>query len=321
MKKHNLFYLFTIFLFISCNQPSKVEIKIKETKVNFSFIEFHKKFYNADEKELKILKVKYPYLFPSIISDREWMSKIKDSEEKVLFEIADSVYGDLIFEKKSIENLYKHIKYYIPTFKAPKTISLINGLDYDNSIIYADSLLLISLDMYLGANSEVYNSFPSYLAQNYKKENIYPDVAKKILQKEFQLYKGRSFLDAMLYYGKELYLIKKVLPQTPMPIIWGISEDKYNWCLHNESKIWSYFMSENLLFSTDKKLNNRFIDIAPFSKFYLENDNESPGRVGIWIGYKIIESFMENNKISLHEMTQLDSETIFKKSKYKPSKQ
>jgi uncharacterized protein YjaZ len=75
-----------------------------------------------------------------------------------------------------------------------------------------------------------------------------------------------------------------------------------------------------LLFSTDQELNRRFIDKAPFSKFYLENDSETPGSIGVWFGWQIVRAFMEKNAISLQEMLGTDNEDIFKRSKYKPTK-
>ncbi len=85
--------------------------------------------------------------------------------------------------------------------------------------------------------------------------------------------------------------------------------------------IWSYFVDKELLYSTDNSLNTRFIDLAPFSKFYLDIDNKSPGSVGSWLGWQIVRSFMKYNKdVSLTELMKMDNETIFKKSKYKPNR-
>jgi uncharacterized protein YjaZ len=67
-------------------------------------------------------------------------------------------------------------------------------------------------------------------------------------------------------------------------------------------------------------LPNQFINLAPFSKFYLEIDNESPGRIGRWIGWQIVRSYMENNKIALQEMLKKDEKEIFENSKYKPKR-
>jgi uncharacterized protein YjaZ len=74
------------------------------------------------------------------------------------------------------------------------------------------------------------------------------------------------------------------------------------------------------LYSTDDKLVGRFIAQAPFSRFNLELDSESPGAIGQYIGWQIVRSYMENNPTSLLQMLQMDAQTIFNKAKYKPKK-
>ena len=68
-------------------------------------------------------------------------------------------------------------------------------------------------------------------------------------------------------------------------------------------------------------MKNRFIHPAPFSKFYLELDNESPGKIGQWIGWNIVKSYVKNNPtVSLLEVLKKSEFEIFQYSKYKPFK-
>jgi hypothetical protein len=67
------------------------------------------------------------------------------------------------------------------------------------------------------------------------------------------------------------------------------------------------------LYSDDQKLIPRFINPAPFSKFYLEIDNESPGKVGD-IGWQIVNSYMKNNEVSLQQLLRTNAQEIFEKS-------
>jgi hypothetical protein len=249
-----------------------------------------------------------------------WLSKINNLEERELFRMTDSIYGDMAEEKENLNLLFQHIHYYNSNFTPPKTFSLITGLDYENNVIYADSLLFISFDMYLGKNAEPYASFPPYIKNNYTKKHLLVDVAKKILQKKFIYKNGRSFLETMLYHGKEVFLLSTVLPNYKIQELMGYEDEKYQWAVENEAEIWSYFIRKNLLYSTDQKLNPRFIDEAPFSKFYLDSDRLTPGRLGVWIGYKIVQSFADNNDVSLQELLALNAESLFRNSRYKPLK-
>jgi len=117
-----------------------------------------------------------------------------------------------------------------------------------------------------------------------------------------------------------MYLLDSYLPLVSDAVKIGYSEEKLNWAKASEEDVWRYFIEKDILYSTESKLNQRFIDLAPFSKFYLSFDNESPGRMGVYIGWQIVRAFMRNNDVSLQALMQMNEEEIFKKSKYKPKR-
>ncbi|MNT45968.1 hypothetical protein D3C72_1825850 [compost metagenome] len=101
----------------------------------------------------------------------------------------------------------------------------------------------------------------------------------------------------------------------------GYTPEQIKWCGENEAYMWRYFIENEMLYNEDPKLRARFIAPAPFSKFFLEIDNDSPGRVGAWIGWQMVRSYMKNNSdVSLAELFKLEPKEIFEKSKYKPKK-
>ena len=123
----------------------------------------------------------------------------------------------------------------------------------------------------------------------------------------------------LIYYGKQLYFMDKVIPFKTDAEKIAYTQEKLEWSKANEFQIWQYFVDRELLFSTDSKLPGRFINPAPFSKFQLEQiDNESPGKIGQFIGWMIVRSYMENNEVSFQEMLSKSAEEIFNNSNYKP---
>ena len=100
----------------------------------------------------------------------------------------------------------------------------------------------------------------------------------------------------------------------------GYTKEQLDWAIDNESYIWSYFVERELLFNTNPKLLMRFINPAPFSKFNLELDRESPGRLGQYIGWQIVRAYMKNNDVTLVQMLDKNAEDIFNNSKFKPRK-
>lgn len=259
-------------------------------------------------------------MFPSDVVDSVWVARINNEDEQYLFEATQTLFGDFEDEKQQLESLFKHIKYYNPAFKSPKVITHISDLDYGYSVIYADSLLFISVDMYLGGDNIVYKDFPAYLSDNFKKEVIVVDVTKDIINQTRQKFRSRTFLDRMINEGKFMYLLDSYLPDVSDALKIGYPIEKMAWAKRNEIDIWKYFIENELLYSNDASLNLRFIDIAPFSKFYQEADQDSPGQIGVWIGWQIVRSYMRNNDVTLQQLIATSAEEVFQKSKYKPRK-
>ncbi|MDO9595422.1 MAG: gliding motility lipoprotein GldB [Lutibacter sp.] len=308
-----------LFLMVSCKTEKANEVDVSAVDITLSVNRFEKKFYEADETTLPIIKNEFPYLFPEQ-NDSIWLNKIKDKEERELYQKSQEVFGDFENEKTQIIELFKHVKHYHSNFETPKIITLITNLDYQNKIVYADSLLFVSLDMYLGKDSEVYHDFPVYLSQNFEKSQLVVDMASAISDRYFTTDKGRQFLDLVVGAGKRMYMIDSYLPAVSDAKKIGYSDAEYEWATANEAQIWKYFIENKVLYSTDSKLVDRFMAEAPFSKFYIDIDKESPGRIGVWLGWQIVQSYMNNNEVTLQQLLQTNAEEIFNKSKYKPKK-
>jgi gliding motility-associated lipoprotein GldB len=304
----------------SCSSNNNEVVDVSGIDVEFLVNRYEVDFYRANQGSLPLLKNKYPYLFPTSFSDSLAISKMSNKEELDLFNETQKLYSDISDLELELMSLFKHIKYYNPKFKSPNITTMISDIDYDSRVIYADSLLLISLDVYLGKEHEFYSDYPKYIKENNTKENIIVDIANSISENQILPITSRSFIGKMVYEGKKMYLLDLYLPTISDKLKIGFLDQKLAWAVANEEDIWKYFIERKLLFSTDTKLNKRFLDNAPFSKFYLENDNQSPGRIGVWLGWQIVRSYMQNNDVSLQQLLKINELDLYKKSKYKPRK-
>ena len=315
-----VFLLITVVLLVSCKKESKLEIDVSDIEVNIIIKRFDQEFYKSPVSKLPQLKANYPYLFPSQNNDSIWVNKMQNNDEQELFAETEKLYGNFDDEEERLTNLFKHITYYYPNFQPPTIITLLSNVDYNSSVVYADSLLFLSLDVYLGKESEIYLDFPNYVKNNFTKEHLVVDVATAISQVQIPISSDRSFISRLIQEGKKMYLLDAYLPNLSDAEKIGYTQEQIDWADFNDEDIWKYFVQNQLLFSSDQELSKRFIDEAPFSKFYQANDNDSPGRVGVWIGWQIIRAYMNNNNTSLKELLKTPNELIFKKSKYKPTK-
>lgn len=312
-------FLFSIISIYSCKK-SKEKITDAQIKSKVDIIRFDQLYQMADPKTFPELKAKFPYFFPGHLTDDEWLMKNKDSLSIELYEEVQQTFGDLSEEAKAIEGLFKQVKFYYPSFEEPKVISLISKLDIENQLIYNDTLLILSLDTYLGSNKKYYQNFPGYLQAHFDPSQLIKDIATAIAYETAPQIPYRIFVERIIAAAKIKYEVGQFLPQLNDYELFNYSQEQWDWLQKNEENIWRYFIEKDLLYSTDKDLQRRFIDPAPFSKFYLENDKDIPGQAGTWLGLQIIKSYMQHNEVSLPELMATTPDKIFKNSKYKPAK-
>jgi hypothetical protein len=81
--------------------------------------------------------------------------------------------------------------------------------------------------------------------------------------------------------------------------------------------MWQYLVENDLVFKTDHFIIRKLIGEAPFTSYFT---NESPGRAALWLGFRIVESYMARNKgIGLESlMNDINIQGILEKSKYNP---
>lgn len=318
--KNKIIVLVTLIQIVAC-QSNKKETEIEQIPMEIRVIRFDSLFFNTPTSQLPNLEKEYPYMFPLPATDSIWAEKQHDTLQRQLYDEVQKQFHNFRKEKKDIADLFRHIKYYFPKFQPPTIITLTSDVDYHSKVIYADSLLLIGLDNYLGEKHHFYDNIQVYIRQGLQKENITTDIAEVFAEQLVPRKQHLSFLDVMIYEGKKLYLMQTLLPSKREYEILGYSAEKWQWAEVNESEIWRYYIENELLYQSDKHLLNRFIYPAPFSKFYLELDPESPGRIGRYVGLKIVNSFAKKHpQMPIAEILSFNSDELFKKSYYKPKK-
>ena len=317
----NYLILFVLFIaFNACDKKTKIEKAVDEVPVQLKVQRFDQAFYETNPKDLQILKDQYPFFFPGN-DDSAWIEKMTDPQWRELYNEVQKKFKNVDTETASIEELLKHVKYYFPKSNAsPKVITIIGDMDNDMKAVYTDSLIIVSLELYMGQEHRFYD-YPAYIKKNFEPQQIPSDLAEDFAQRVVPPPTEKSLLAQMIYNGKILYLKDLLIPKATDASKIGYTEEEILWAKDNESYMWRYFIENKLLFDTSPKLSNRFINPAPFSKFYLEIDNESPGSIGRWIGWQIVRSYVKNNEVALETMLQTDAKQIFDNSKYKPKKE
>ena len=307
-----LFFLIVIST-LSCNDSNNHDIEIELER-------FEDIFFASDINSLNNVKNDFPFLFPAQFEDQIWIDRLTDTIQNEIYNEVKKSFSDFSSQKNSVQDFYGNYLKYDSSYKIPRVITLTTDVDYRKKIILTDSLLLIGLDNYLGENHFFYTSFPKYIQSTFNKENIIIDIAKEYAKEAVIKEKtdNYTFIEKIINQGKILYFTSIMLPKEEPSNIIGYSSLDFQWALENEKDIWSNFSENNYLFKSDINLETRFIKLAPFSKFYLSIDNQSPSMIGKYIGWQIVQSFMKNNSLSLNELVQSNPMYIYNNSKYKP---
>ncbi|MBE16584.1 MAG: gliding motility lipoprotein GldB [Cytophagaceae bacterium] len=308
-----------LFLILTaCQKDSKVPAQIAAIEAPIRIERFDKAFANAQPEDLQVLQAQYPYMFAKQYDDAYWENKLVDTLQNELETAVINSFPDMEDEKQAISELYQHIQYYFPETTIPTVITITSEVDYRNKVFMTDSLLFIALDTYLGSDHRFYGGIPKYHSKNFRPAQLDVDIASAFAKAHTSRPRQPHFLAQMIYEGKQLYLMDALLTAKAQHELFGYTEAEYQFAVENQKNMWEYFVSSELLYKTDRNLLTRFIDPAPFSKFYLSFDNETPGRVGRFIGYKIVASYMENNDVALKTMLNQTADVIFANAKYKP---
>ncbi len=315
------FPILALILLISCREENKLEKEISKIPLDLRLERFDREFGQASPRDIPKLKSKYPYLFPKQFPDSIWTLKLKDTIQQELLSEVDKAFGDFSEQESELTSLFQHVKHYFPGYHTPKVVTLTSEVQYDNRVVLTDSLLLLGLDNYLGEDHHFYRSVSRYIAKGLDKQYLVSDVTGAFARTINRYPRNRTFLSRMVYHGKELYLKDKLIPAASDAQKIKYTGEELEWAIENEEQIWRYFVENELLYSTDSSLDRRFLDPAPFSKFQLELDSESPGRLGRYMGWQIVRTFMDKNQgVSLTQLLDIPADDLFKKSNYKPKK-
>lgn len=318
--KKLIFLLISGCFFVQCKKNDAVEIVDIKKSVDLNIERFDKLYAAATVKTLPDLKNQYPFLFPSQFPDSIWYAKINDPIFKELNIEVEKQFPDNKKFEDGLEMMISRVKHYFPEEKTPRVITLVNEVLIDKKAFYTNDLILISLDTYLGKNHKFYEPFAEYQKANLEAHQILPDLVTNFAFRKIVPSQDKTLISEMIYFGKLHYLKDLLIPETPNYQKIGYTELQEKFCMENESQMWSYLVNEKLLYDNNIKNYQRFIEDGPFTKFYLDIDRESPGRVGQWLGWQIVKSYMENNDVTLDQLLKTEPTVIFNKSGYKPKK-
>ena len=323
-----------LFLFlVSCEQNS-LKVDVSAVDVELQSLRFDKALFGKTENwpaKSKKLQSEYGEFYVNLTQMIPNIGDPKDpahynylqsfAENEAILSIQSKIeeqFPNLEQEDEMLESAFKYYKYYFPKKSIPEII-------YFNSAINAspvvnDNQMGIALDLFLGAEFGMYQElgFPQYLSKRMIADHLATNSLRGWLISEFPKPSSENLLSDMIYEGKLLYLMDALFPDLADSTKIEYSKIELEWCESFEASIWAHMVENELLYETEMVERLKFLNDGPFTSGMAK---ESPSRVGKWLGWQIVRSFMTNNELSIKELVALnDAQEILRKSAYKPRK-
>ena len=249
---------------------------------------------------------------------QEYFRLKQDPHIDTLYQQTKQAFSSIETIRNDFEQAFRHIKYYYPEFTSPTIYTTFTGLgSLGSDLFVSDSLIVISLDFFVGENARFRPQVYDYMLSRYSPEYIVPSSVM-ILSNRFNHtnQSDASLLAEMIYYGKSYYFMQQVMPCTPDTLLLGYDKEQIATIEQNTQMIWSHFIDNELLYETSHVVKPRYVGERPST---LEINAKIPGRVGRWLGWRIVEDYASKTDQTLPQVMQTaDAQQIFTQAKYRP---
>lgn len=246
------------------------------------------------------------------------------------FHAEDSVYANG-FDKEADEVTKAMGRYhsFFPKQPVPTKIMTMFSCFGPRVAVGDNNELMISLDYYIGSDYGPYQHVDGIYAYDYinlSREMLVRDLVLGWLYYT-QPNEGKQdrLLDEMVYQGKIMYALEACLPKADLPKLFGYNDDQWLWCKKNERNMWNSVKENKHLYSYDRLTISKYINPAPHTVFFpydeaSPNSPESPGKAGIWLGWRLVSSYMKKHpEVTLENLlAQQDSQQLLEQSGYNP---
>ena len=232
------------------------------------------------------------------------------------------VFRDTTALRDEWERALTFYRHYFPERPLPDLTTFVSEYSIQG-FVYDSNSVALGLDYFLGRDYPYrqYNpgnpNFSEYFVRTFTPEHAIPKAVKIVADDLVGPPRGNRLLDYIINEGKKLYITEQLLPYTPDSILTEFSAAQTDWVKDNELEIWSFFLDEELLYSSDFQKFRSYVQYAPTSAGMPE---VAPARTGSWLGWQIVKRYMERfPQTTLTALIeQRDAQQLLSQSRYKP---
>ncbi len=333
MKQIRAFIISMILLFSACHSDKSLYIPDPEKSVPPQPLTIHR--YDSAlfsirpdylKQELAPLAEQYYFFLGPDWSDTINLINlslfINDPNIRRLSSLVQKRYADLKPLKSDLENKLSRYRSYFPEKPSPIVYTYISGLNVEMPVLFTDSAMAIGIDMFLGNDQVIYRegSIPEYKIARMTQAYIVPECMKAVAGNVIVAdADDQTLLNKMITTGKVLYFLDAIFPDLADNMKIGYTTEQLEWCRVNEENIWKFLIGNQLLYNSEPAAASKLMADGPFTSGF---DEQSPGRLGAWVGWQIVRAYASHNQdLSLRQIMQATrAQEILEESKYKPGR-
>ncbi len=322
-----VFIMIWVLLSTGCKkEPCRQTGLIEQTKVEIEVTRLEDELFQAESAEEieDILDRQKDYTryfldgdqYPStqVLAEKVY-ELTKDPFIDTLYNEAKLEFSNMDPVTNQLEEVFGRLKTLFPEIKIPELMTTVTGLY--NDMLIAESKIIIGIDFFIGENATYRPiNIPRYMLTRYDKEHLVPVITKFLATGQVSTSPKNTLLSEMIDFGKTYYLTSRLLPCVADSILMGYTMEEMNAVEENQKIIWANFVENEILYETSHFVKQKFLGERPNIH---EISTNCPGRVGAWVGWQIVESYMRKNEVDiLTLLDDTDHDRIFAMSGYKP---
>lgn len=236
--------------------------------------------------------------------------------------IADVHGNQLSNYGQELDDAFRRYHFFFPESKPPQVIFMNSGFNF--GIYPIDGQLGIGLDFYLGGSHPMTetldpNLFPLFLKKKMEPEYLVGDAMRgwMLVNHQKAHYDDTNLLSTAMYWGKTLYLMDLLFPESADHLKINFTPEDIAWCQANERNLWLSFSNQDVLYERRKFEVNRWIEDGPFTRA-ADLPQEAPSRMGQWICWQVVRDYMARNKDVTPEMLLAETNYLKMLNSYRP---
>lgn len=325
--KNTIIVLLLLSFVFACSN-SKLDIDSSSVKVDIKFIDLDSTISHSKIDDIQKWNSEFKRTIPELydyqigyclrigqVSDSTFQSAILDfRRDKYMAKVENRIsekFKDKSRIKENLISAFQHLKYHFPKGKIPSEIVFMNSI-FNSNCWSSDKEIGIGLERYLGKNTDVIKQLPPQTYYPWIKERmdvtyLERDALCSWILTHYVPEGQKDLAEAIIRWGKILYLTEASLPNLPKNVIMRYTQKDYDYAIKNEYNFWKYLCDEKLLFKLNETTIANMLNDAPFTSGL---PDKTPDRLGQFIGWRIVQKFMEKNDVTLEQLIKTPYQNI-----------